>query len=79
MQLSGNFNALVAYPQGKKPRYLLDKRLSGFQSRSGIFQKEKISCPCQKSNDSWGYLPVAWSPYRQSYPCSNIMFIAVIK
>jgi hypothetical protein len=41
MQLSDNFNAPVALFPGKEARYLLDRKLSGSQSRSGLLQKEK--------------------------------------
>jgi hypothetical protein len=35
MEVSGQLNAPAALPQGKKPRYPLDRRLGGAQSRSG--------------------------------------------
>jgi hypothetical protein len=40
-----SFTPLPLYPRGKSPRYPLDRRLGGPQSRSGRFGKEKILDP----------------------------------
>jgi hypothetical protein len=37
-----SFTPLPLYPRGKNPRYLLDRRLGGPQSRSGRHGEEKI-------------------------------------
>jgi hypothetical protein len=37
-----SFTFLALYPRGKSPRYPLDRRLSGSQSRSGRLEEEKI-------------------------------------
>jgi hypothetical protein len=42
MEISGQLHAPAALPQGKSPRYSLDRRLCGHQSRSGC-GGEKIS------------------------------------
>jgi hypothetical protein len=43
MKVSGQFHTPAALPQGKSPRYPLDRRLSGPQSRSGRGSEEKNS------------------------------------
>jgi hypothetical protein len=43
--MSGKLHAPVALPPGKKPRYPLDRRLGGPQSRSGRGGEEKNSQP----------------------------------
>jgi hypothetical protein len=49
MGVSGQRHAPAAlYPRGKKPRYPLDRRLGGPQSRSGA--RRKILCPYRRSN-----------------------------
>jgi hypothetical protein len=40
-----NFGPRPLYPRGKSPRYPLDRRLGGPQSRSGRFGEEKILDP----------------------------------
>jgi hypothetical protein len=40
-----NFTPRPLYPRGKSPRYPLDRRLRGPQSRSGRFGEEKILDP----------------------------------
>jgi hypothetical protein len=45
MELSGQLHAAAALPQGKSPRYPLDRRLGGPQSRSGRGGEEKNSHP----------------------------------
>jgi hypothetical protein len=40
-----NFTPRPLYPRGKSPRYPLDRRLDGPQSRSGRFGEEKILDP----------------------------------
>jgi hypothetical protein len=42
MEVSGQLHAPAALPPGKSPRYPLDRRLGGPQSRSGRFGEEKI-------------------------------------
>jgi hypothetical protein len=39
------FTPRPLYPRGKSPRYPLDRRLGGLQSRSGRFGEEKIRDP----------------------------------
>jgi hypothetical protein len=43
MEVSGQLHAPVASSQGKNPRYPLDRRLGGPQSRSGRDGEEKNS------------------------------------
>jgi hypothetical protein len=43
-----SFKTLPLYPQGKSPSYPLDRRLSGFQSRSGRGGEEKNSQPLRR-------------------------------
>jgi hypothetical protein len=53
MGVSGQRHAPAAlYPRGKDPRYPLDRRLGGTQSRSGLDAgaRRKILCPCRGSN-----------------------------
>jgi hypothetical protein len=45
MEVSGQLHAPAALPPGKSPRYLLDRRLGGPQSRSGRGGEEKNSQP----------------------------------
>jgi hypothetical protein len=40
-----NFTPLALYPRGKSPRYPLDRRLGGSQSRSGRYGEVKILDP----------------------------------
>jgi hypothetical protein len=40
-----NFTPRSLYPRGQSPRYPLDRRLGGPQSRSGQFGEEKILGP----------------------------------
>jgi hypothetical protein len=47
MEVSGQLHAPAALPQGKSPRYPLDRRLGGPQSRSGRGGEEKNSQPPQ--------------------------------
>jgi hypothetical protein len=60
------------YPQGKSPRYPLDRRLDGPQSRSvhGVEEKNSHS-PRRESNPYHPIVqPIAQSLYRLSYPRS---------
>jgi hypothetical protein len=41
MEVSGQLHAPAALPPGKEPRYALDRRLDGPQSRSGRCGEEK--------------------------------------
>jgi hypothetical protein len=43
MEVGGQFHAPAALPPGKEPRYPLDRRLGGPQSRSGRGGEEKNS------------------------------------
>jgi hypothetical protein len=43
MEVSGQFHAPAALPQGKSPWYPLDRRLGGSQNRSGRGGEEKNS------------------------------------
>jgi hypothetical protein len=45
LEVSGQLHATAALPPGKDPRYPLDRRLGGPQSRSGRFGAEKILDP----------------------------------
>jgi hypothetical protein len=45
-----NFTPRPLYPRGKSPRYPLDRRLGGPQSRSGRFGEQKILDPYWDSN-----------------------------
>jgi hypothetical protein len=45
MEVSGQFHAPAALPQGKSPWYLLDRRLCGPQIRSGRGGEKKNSQP----------------------------------
>jgi hypothetical protein len=46
-----SFTLRSLYPRGKSSRYPLDRRLSGFQSRSGrCGVEENLFCPRRKSN-----------------------------
>jgi hypothetical protein len=45
MEVSGQLHAPAALPPRKKPRYSLDMRLDGPQSRSGRGGEEKNSQP----------------------------------
>jgi hypothetical protein len=47
-----SFTPQPFYPQEKKPRYPLDRRLGGPQSRSGHGGEEKNSQPRRESNPS---------------------------
>jgi hypothetical protein len=44
MEVSGQIHAPAALPPGKYPRYTLDRRLGGPQSRSGHSGGEEKSC-----------------------------------
>jgi hypothetical protein len=50
MEVNGQLHAPAALPQGKEPRYPLDRRLGGPQSRSGRNGEEKNSHPRRESN-----------------------------
>jgi hypothetical protein len=52
MEVSGHLHAQAALPPGKDPPYLLDRRFSGLQSRSGDGGEEKKSnhCPRRQLN-----------------------------
>jgi hypothetical protein len=57
-----NFTPRPLYPRGKSPRYPLDRRLGGTQSRSGRFGEQNILWPCQDSNSDPSIVqPVAGS------------------
>jgi hypothetical protein len=67
MEVSGPLHVPVALPPGKKPRYPLERRLGGPQSRSG-------GCGEEKNLTMPGIERGASSPslYRLSYPDSPI-------
>jgi hypothetical protein len=53
-----NFTPRTLYPRGKSPRYPLDRRLGGSQSRSGLFGEEKILYPTGiRTLNSWSSSP----------------------
>jgi hypothetical protein len=54
-------NGRPLYPQGKNPRYPLDRRLGGPQSRSGRGVEEKNSQPLP------GFEPLVIQPVVQRY------------
>jgi hypothetical protein len=47
MEVSGQLHAPAALPPGKDPRYTLDRRLGGPQSRSGCCGEEKHLAPAR--------------------------------
>jgi hypothetical protein len=61
MQVSGQLHSPAALSPGKEPRYLLDRRLSGPQNRSGLGGEEKNSQPQP------GFEPPIILPVAQSY------------
>jgi hypothetical protein len=54
-----NFTPRPLDPRGKSPRYPLDRRLGGPQSRSGRFGEEKILDPTGTNSDPSVVQPVA--------------------
>jgi hypothetical protein len=58
-----SFTPLLLYPRGKGPRYPLDRRLIGPQSRSGRFGEEKILDPTRLE-----LRPSVVQPVASSYP-----------
>jgi hypothetical protein len=68
--MSGEFHAPAALCTGKSPRYPLDRRLCGPQSRSGRYGVERNSCICQESNPSRPARSL--SLYRLSYSGSSV-------
>jgi hypothetical protein len=57
----GQLHAPAALPPGKKPRYPLDRRLGGPQSRSE--RREEISWPYWGSNSDPSVVQSVASPY----------------
>jgi hypothetical protein len=58
MELSGKLHAPAALPPRKSPRYLLDMKLGGPQSRSGRCGGEKnLALPGIET--TWAFQPVA--------------------
>jgi hypothetical protein len=73
------FTHRLLYPEGKSPRYPLDSRLGGPQSRSGHGAKRNIPSPRRKSNPVHPIVqPVAsrytdWAiPARSSRTCFGL-------
>jgi hypothetical protein len=68
MELNSQLHAQTAFTQERAPRYPLDRRLGGPQSRSGRCREENIPCHPQESNP--GRPARSLSRYRLSYPGS---------
>jgi hypothetical protein len=61
-----NFTPRPLYHRGKRPRYPLDRRLGGPQSRSGRFGEEKILDPTGTRTPTPFFIIIIsgrWSPY----------------
>jgi hypothetical protein len=59
--VSDHIHAPGNLPWGKRPRYALDRRLGGPQSRSGTVEERKMFCTCQESNPSSSAIqPIPW-------------------
>jgi hypothetical protein len=67
-----SFTPQLLYPQGKCPRYPLDRRLGGPQSQSGCGGKEKISQPLP------GLEPPIIQPIAQCYTTELSQLLTVI-
>jgi hypothetical protein len=64
-----SFTPLSLYPRGKTPRYQLDNRLGGSQSRSERSGEEKIlAATVTRTPTSLLVQPIASRYYRLSYP-----------
>jgi hypothetical protein len=74
-----SFTPLQLYLQGKSPRYTLDRRLSGPQSRSGDGVEEKNSQPTPGFEPRSSNCPArSQSLYRLSYAdCKYIILLIV--
>jgi len=64
MELSGQLHDRPLYPQGKSPRYRLDRGLGGPQSRSGRGGEEKNI-----------HLPPEIEPYNPDRPARSLVAI----
>jgi hypothetical protein len=75
---SGSFRPQLLYPQGKSPRYPLDRRLGGPQSRSGRYGEEKNLAPAMKWKIQWPHresnLP-AWSSLKSAFFINAVLLI----
>lgn len=70
-RVNGQIHGTAAFPRCNRPRHSLNRRLHGLQTRPGRFgKKEKITCPCRKSNGSSVLQPITQSLYRLR--CSNV-------
>jgi hypothetical protein len=71
MEVSGQRHAPAALPPGKRPRYPLDRRLDGPQSRSGRGGEEKNSQPPPGIDYYYYWLPhtnvTEWSTQMQVF------------
>jgi len=74
VDVSFSFTPQPLYSQKKSPRYPLDGRLGGLQSRSGHDVEEKIFLPPPGNETPSSDLPArSQSLYRLSYPdCMNV-------
>jgi hypothetical protein len=72
MEVSGQFHAPAALPQGKSTWYPLDRRLGGPQSRSGRDEEKNSQPPPRESNPS---TPIV-QPVDRSYTYWAIMALA---
>jgi hypothetical protein len=77
-----SFKPLPLYPQGKRPRYPLDRRLGGAQSRSGRHREVRISATTGLELRPLGRPARRQSLYRLRYPGSynnNWLYIYLAK
>jgi hypothetical protein len=62
-----SFTLQMLYPQGKSPRYPLDKSLVGSRASLNRVEKNKISCPYQKQDPNSSDV----QPITNYYPSST--------
>jgi hypothetical protein len=75
LEVGGKIHVSNALPPGKEPRYGLDRRADGPQSRSGCCAEQNNFYPCQESNPS--HPTRSPSLYRLSYPGSVFWMYSV--
>jgi hypothetical protein len=78
MEVSGQLYAPAALPPGKHPRYILDRRLDGSQSRSGHCGVE-VSCPYRESNTGRPSLAGRYTDWAIPAPIIIIIIIIMCK
>jgi hypothetical protein len=69
--VSGSYTSQQLYPRGKRPRYPLDRRLGGLQSRSGHYGEENILTLPGLEHRSLGRPARSQALYRLRYPGST--------